>query len=144
MLANRSTDTNPEIALRRALHARGLRFRKNHRLELADRCVRPDVVFPKAKVAVFLDGCFWHRCPAHATTPARNSEYWLEKFRRTVERDQAVDRSLAAEGWMCLRIWEHEDLHEAAARVVSAVRGGDPARHDVGRRRKARLVSICE
>lgn len=133
MLANRSTDTRPEIALRRALHARGLRFRKDHRLDLADRRVRPDVVFTKAKVAVFLDGCFWHRCPTHATTPARNAEYWLEKFRHNVERDRAVDRSLAAEGWTCLRIWEHEDLYEAVARVVSAVRGDDPARHGTSR-----------
>lgn len=118
MLANRRTDTKPEIALRSALHVRGLRFRKDHQLALADRRVRPDVVFTRAKVAVFLDGCFWHRCPEHATTPATNTDYWIAKFERNVERDRAVDRSLAADGWTVIRVWEHEDAADAAERVA--------------------------
>jgi DNA mismatch endonuclease (patch repair protein) len=121
MLANRRADTKPEIALRRVLHARGLRFRKDHQLALADRRVRPDVVFTRAKVAVFLDGCFWHRCPEHATTPATNTDYWIAKFERNVERDRAVDRSLTAEGWTVVRVWEHEDSGDAADRVAIAL-----------------------
>lgn len=121
MLANRRTDTKPEIALRCALHARGLRFRKDHQLALTDRRVRPDVVFTRPKVAVFLDGCFWHRCPEHATTPATNSDYWIAKFERNVERDRAVDRSLAAEGWTVVRVWEHEDPADSAERVAVAL-----------------------
>jgi DNA mismatch endonuclease, patch repair protein len=121
MLANRRTGTKPEIALRRAIHARGLRFRKGHQLVMTDRRVRPDIVFTRAKVAVFLDGCFWHRCPRHATTPATNTDYWLAKFERNVDRDRAVDRALIAEGWKVLRVWEHEDPREAAERVDAAV-----------------------
>jgi DNA mismatch endonuclease (patch repair protein) len=78
----------------------------------------PDVVFTRAKVAVFLDGCFWHRCPEHATTPSTNRDYWIAKFERNVERDHAVDRSLAGDGWTVVRVWEHEDAAEAAERVA--------------------------
>ena len=105
MKANRSTDTKPEVALRSELWRRGLRFRKNHRVDLPDRRVRPDVVFSRCKVAVFVDGCFWHRCPEHASQPKANAEYWTSKLTATVARDRATDQALASAGWTVVRVW---------------------------------------
>jgi DNA mismatch endonuclease (patch repair protein) len=122
MEANRRTDTTPERLLRSTLHARGLRFRKDRRLDLGGKRVRPDLVFGPARVAVFVDGCFWHRCPEHATHPASNTEYWQEKFARNVARDRADDAALVAAGWTVIRIWEHEDPSVAASRVEAAIR----------------------
>lgn len=119
MEANRRTNTGPERRLRSALHAHGLRFRKDLRLTLGDRSVRPDIVFTRAKVAVFVDGCFWHRCPAHATTPKANAEFWQRKFDRTAARDRADDDALREAGWMVVRVWEHEDPLDAAERVLA-------------------------
>jgi DNA mismatch endonuclease, patch repair protein len=121
MLANRSIDTGPELALRRALHARGLRFRNGLRIEASGRHVKPDVVFTRARVAVFVDGCFWHRCPEHATDPKSNASYWQAKFDRNVTRDRAVDAALLAEGWQVVRVWEHERADAAAERVAAEV-----------------------
>jgi DNA mismatch endonuclease (patch repair protein) len=121
MLANRRTDTGPEVALRRELHARGLRFRKDYRLKLTNLAVRPDIVFTRARLAVFVDGCFWHRCPIHATNPKIHSEYWGPKLEANVTRDKLVDAALKAEGWTVLRIWEHEPLTHAAGRVCGVV-----------------------
>ncbi len=123
MEANRRTDTTPERLLRSALHARGLRYRKDRRLEVAGRRVRPDLVFASARVAVFVDGCFWHRCPVHSTHPKANAQYWTAKFTKNVERDRADDAALQAAGWTVVRIWEHEDAATAAERVLVAVRG---------------------
>lgn len=123
MLANRRVDTGPERALRSHLHGRGLRFRKDFRIKLDDLSVRADVVFPGAKVAVFVDGCFWHQCPEHKTTPKRNSEFWTPKLRRNVERDQRVNRALTEGGWTVIRSWEHEDPTDVLPRVVSALKG---------------------
>jgi DNA mismatch endonuclease, patch repair protein len=122
MEANRRTDTTPERLLRSALHARGLRYRKDRRIEAAGRRVRPDLVFGPARVAVFVDGCFWHRCPIHATHPAANAAYWQAKFDRNVERDRADDAALKEAGWTVVRVWEHEDPAEAAQRIAAAVR----------------------
>jgi DNA mismatch endonuclease (patch repair protein) len=122
MQANRRTDTAPERLLRSTLHAQGLRYRKDRRIEAAGRHVRPDLIFGPARVAVFVDGCFWHRCPIHATHPVSNAEYWQGKFERNVERDRADDSALAAAGWTVLRVWEHEDPFEAAERIEAAVR----------------------
>lgn len=117
MEANQRKDTGPERLLRSNLHARGLRYRVDCPIVLAGRRVRPDLVFSGAKVAVFVDGCFWHRCPVHATDPRANADYWQAKFDRTVARDHADDAALRSKGWTVVRIWEHEDPDEAAARI---------------------------
>jgi len=122
MRANRRTDTGPELALRRALHGQGYRYRKDHRLDLASGTrVRPDIVFTARKVAVFVDGCFWHCCPEHGSRPAANTWYWEPKLRRNVERDRAADAALGAAGWIVVRLWEHESLEAAVAAVAKAV-----------------------
>jgi DNA mismatch endonuclease (patch repair protein) len=122
MRAIRRTDTKPEIMLRQALHKLGYRYRKDYRLDLdTGRRVRPDVVFTARRVAVFVDGCFWHACPEHGRNPAVNDWYWSPKLRKNVERDRAADEMLTAAGWNVVRIWEHESLEEAVAAVVSAV-----------------------
>jgi DNA mismatch endonuclease, patch repair protein len=118
MRANRRKDTKPELALRRALHARGYRYRKDYRLELAGTRVRPDIAFTARRVAVFVDGCFWHCCPLHGSQPANNTWYWEPKLARNVERDRVADAALAAAGWSVVRIWEHESVESAVAAVV--------------------------
>lgn len=122
MEANRRTDTAPERVLRSALHARGLRFHKDRRLEVAGRRVRPDIVFGRARVAVFVDGCFWHRCPTHSTHPRANEDFWRGKFERTLARDRADDAALEDSGWRVVRVWEHERPTAAADRVEAALR----------------------
>ena len=121
MRANRRKDTKPELALRRALHARGYRYRKDYRLELAGTRVRPDIAFTARRVAVFVDGCFWHCCPEHGSQPANNTWYWEPKLARNVERDRAADAALAAAGWSVVRVWEHESLETAVAAVVDVL-----------------------
>ncbi|HUZ26798.1 MAG TPA: very short patch repair endonuclease [Streptosporangiaceae bacterium] len=121
MRANRRTDTKPEMALRRALHRQGLRYRKDYRLDLDGARVRPDIAFTARRVAVFVDGCFWHVCPEHGTKPAANTWYWGPKLIRNVERDRAADAALAAAGWRVVRIWEHEPLDAAVAAVNAAL-----------------------
>ncbi len=113
-------DTAPEMALRRELHRRGLRFRVD-RSVLADRRRRVDIVFGPTKVAVFVDGCFWHGCPDHATQPRANSSYWQDKLATNQRRDRDTDRKLEVAGWMVIRIWEHEDPIDAASRIEDAV-----------------------
>ena len=122
MRANRRKDTKPELALRSALHGRGFRYRKDYRLDLAGGTrVRPDIVFTARKVAVFVDGCFWHGCPQHGSRPAVNVWYWEPKLRRNTERDRTADAALAAAGWAVVRVWEHEPLEAAVASVVTAL-----------------------
>lgn len=122
MRANRRTDTKPEMALRRALHRQGYRFRKDYRLDLSGGArVRPDIAFTARRVAVFVDGCFWHACPEHGTRPANNVWYWEPKLRRNVERDRAADAALAQDGWDVVRIWEHEPLEAAVKAVLAAL-----------------------
>lgn len=122
MEANRRADTAPELALRSALHARGLRFRKDFLVRTRSGVrVKVDIVFPRARVAVFVDGCFWHGCPEHGLTPRANPDYWVPKLARNRERDARVTAALAFERWTVLRIWEHEDVGEAAERVRRAV-----------------------
>ena len=127
MKSNRRADTKPEIAFRSMLHRIGLRFRKDRYIKFDVRGVKADVVFPTAKVAVFVDGCFWHRCPEHATMPIRNRDYWSNKFNRNMDRDRSNDANLSRLGWRVIRIWEHEvknsELAEnAVERVRSAVK----------------------
>jgi DNA mismatch endonuclease (patch repair protein) len=121
MKGNRSTGTAPEIALRRALHRRGLRFRKDYKITAAGRGVRADVVFPRQRVAVFVDGCYWHGCRQHFRMPTRNAEYWAAKIERNKARDRRVSDELGAAGWRVLRVWEHEPPDDAAALVAEAV-----------------------
>jgi DNA mismatch endonuclease (patch repair protein) len=121
MRSNRRTGTKPEMALRAALHARGYRYRKDFRLDLPLRRVRPDIAFTSRKVAVFVDGCFWHACPDHGSKPKNNDWYWLPKLAKNVERDRAADEALARAGWTVVRLWEHVPLADAVAAVVAAV-----------------------
>ena len=115
-------DTKPEMLLRRALFARGLRYRLD-RAPIRGMRRRADVVFGPAKVAVYVDGCFWHSCPEHATVPKNNREWWIEKLAANVARDRDTDRQLREAGWEVVRVWEHEDMEAAADRVMRAVRG---------------------
>jgi DNA mismatch endonuclease (patch repair protein) len=124
MRAIRRTGTKPELALRSALHRQGYRFRKDYRLDLASGTrVRPDIAFTARRVAVFVDGCFWHVCPEHGRDPTVNEWYWAPKLRRNMERDRAADAALAAAGWQVVRVWEHEPLEAAIAAVVAALGG---------------------
>ncbi|MGH3266626.1 MAG: very short patch repair endonuclease [Trebonia sp.] len=123
MRGNRRSDTKPEMALRVALHAMGYRYRKDFRLDLPLRRVRPDIAFTSRKVAVFVDGCFWHACPDHGSRPKSNDWYWSPKLAKNVERDRAADEALAQAGWTVVRLWEHVPLAEAVDTVVAAVGG---------------------
>ncbi len=114
-------DTSPELALRSELHRRGLRFRVD-RAPLPGLRSRADIVFGPARVAVYVDGCFWHSCPEHGTRPKANAEWWEQKLSRNRERDAETDRALRENGWEVVRIWEHEDPVEAADRVTRVLR----------------------
>jgi len=120
MQGNRHRDTQPERLLRSALHKAGLRFRK-HTYPIAGLRCRADVVFPREKVAVFVDGCFWHCCPTHGNIPRDEGGYWAAKLERNVERDQRNNKALKSADWLVLRFWEHEDLAAAAIQVRAAL-----------------------
>jgi len=120
MQLQRTRDTRPELAVRRLLHSAGLRYRVD-RAPLPGLRRRADVVFGPAKVALYVDGCFWHGCPQHPRTARANSAYWQSKLAANRARDADTDRQLAAAGWLVLRVWEHEDPAAVAARVVVAV-----------------------
>lgn len=115
-----SRDTAPEVAVRRLLHAAGYRYRL-HRPVPGLRRRTIDIVFPGPKVAVFLDGCFWHGCPTHATRPKSNAEWWRDKLDRNMARDLETTARLAAEGWTVLRFWEHEPADDVARQVALTV-----------------------
>lgn len=114
-------DTGPEIALRSELHGRGLRFRVD-RTPVQGIRSRADVVFGPEKVAVYVDGCFWHCCPEHGSMPKANATFWERKLKRNRERDIETDRSLRERSWEVVRIWEHEEVAEAADRVEDVLR----------------------
>lgn len=105
-------DTGPELSLRRLLHARGLRYRVHPSLP-----GRPDIALTGVRLAVFVDGCFWHSCPTHGTLPRNNREWWQDKLAANVERDRRKDAELQALGWTVLHVWEHEPATDAADRV---------------------------
>ncbi|MDA8210194.1 MAG: very short patch repair endonuclease [Actinomycetota bacterium] len=116
----RGKDTAPEIRLRKALWASGLRYRVHPKLP-----GRPDIAFPRAKVAVFVDGCFWHSCPLHGKRPKSNTDYWQPKLERNRVRDCRVDRALADIGWISIRVWEHEvvgEVDSSVARIRESLR----------------------
>lgn len=118
MSSIRGKDTKPEMRLRRALHAEGLRYRVHGKLP-----GRPDIVFASARLAVFLDGCWWHGCPQHFRMPESNTDFWRAKFDRNMERDRQVTAKLRAAGWSVIRVWEHEvngDLAAVVRRVKAA------------------------
>jgi DNA mismatch endonuclease (patch repair protein) len=117
MRANRKVDTAPEVRLRSSLHREGLRFRKHLRIHVNGRAITSDIAFPRRRIVVFVDGCFWHMCPHHQTIPTRNSWYWGPKLQRNVERDRVADECLVAAGWRVVRIWEHEDVLDAVRRI---------------------------
>ncbi len=120
--ANPRSGTRPETRLRSALHRAGVRFRKDHPLRVdGGRVIRPDIVFPGAKIAVFVDGCFWHACPQHGTKPKANTGYWVPKLARNVARDQENDRRLESAGWQVVRVWEHTSLDVAVNDVLQAL-----------------------
>jgi DNA mismatch endonuclease (patch repair protein) len=123
MIANKKTGSSPEVTLRSHLHLAGLRFRKNHTLKVDELRITPDVVFPRQKLAIFVDGCFWHRCPKHGTDPRSNADYWSLKLARNVERDRRTGAALRKRGWKVVRIWEHEDPSVAARRIESILLG---------------------
>jgi DNA mismatch endonuclease, patch repair protein len=114
-------DTEPELALRRELWRRGLRYRVDVPAVKGRR--RADLVFIGPRVAVFVDGCFWHRCPVHATAPKANADWWSAKLGANERRDRDTDRVLGEAGWRVIRVWEHEDPMRAADIVQSAVQG---------------------
>ncbi|MFD4785168.1 very short patch repair endonuclease [Rhodococcus qingshengii] len=121
MRAIRRTDTKPEVALRLALHGLGLRYRKDFPIRVGGRLVRPDIVFTRRRVAIFVDGCFWHCCPEHGRQPGVNQDYWTPKLRRNAERDQVQTELLEQDGWMVIRIWEHVPVSEAASKIQAAL-----------------------
>jgi len=120
MRSNRSTGTVPEVRLRSALHRAGFRFRKNVRPVPALRCTA-DIVFPRERVAVFVDGCFWHSCPDHGTKPRTNGQWWDAKLSGTVARDATNRRVLEQMGWTVLRVWEHETVSDGVTIVRDAL-----------------------
>ena len=136
MRANRARDTLPELAVRSAAHRLGLRFLVSaHPVPKLRRTA--DLVFRRERLAVFVDGCFWHGCPEHATTPTANRDFWRTKLDRNRARDRETDDALAEAGWAVIRIWEHEEPEEAAVRIqtrLGALRAAAPRRpHPVGR-----------
>lgn len=126
MQSNRGRDTKPELALRSAVHALGLRYRVSAR-PLPQVRRTADMVFSSARVAVFMDGCFWHGCPEHHTVAATNAAFWAEKVLTNRVRDRDTDRRLADAGWTSIRVWEHEDPHQAAARIHRIVNERRPS-----------------
>lgn len=120
MAAIRRRDTKPEVELRSALQRLGLRFRKDHPIHIDGKLIRPDVAFTKRRVAIFVDGCFWHSCPEHGRQPGVNGEYWSPKLEGNVIRDKAQTAALQSAGWTVIRCWEHESV-DAVLVVVQEV-----------------------
>jgi len=120
-------DTKPELALRQELHKKGLRYFVD-RSPLPELRRRADIVFPRVRVAVYVDGCFWHGCPVHATQPKANGAWWQAKLEHNRERDRDTNERLRAQNWLVLRFWEHDDLVAAADTVQATViaRRGPP------------------
>lgn len=115
----RGKNTKPEVALRKALWAKGLRYRLHYKLP-----GKPDIVFVSAWVAVFVDGCFWHGCPLHGSIPATNKRFWKKKLARNMERDREVIEMLSGSGWLVMRFWTHElkdDLDKVVRNITKEV-----------------------
>ena len=108
-------NTKPELQLRKALWARGLRYRVHAAL-----IGRPDIVFPRQRLAIYVDGCFWHGCPIHGTNPVTNADFWENKIKGNIERDRQVTSQLTKLGWIVIRIWGHE-IKECLDKVISNI-----------------------
>jgi DNA mismatch endonuclease (patch repair protein) len=119
MAAVRSHNTTPERSLRAALHRLGVRYRLGQVVETGGRRIRPDLVFKGARVALFVDGCFWHGCPDHCRRPGSNVDYWNAKIERNRARDARHEDALTVSGWTVVRVWEHEPPSEAAAALAA-------------------------
>lgn len=120
MRANRRRDTTPELAIRRLLHRHGLRYRVDFPLPF-DRRRKADIAFTREKMAIFVDGCFWHGCPQHYVPPRANPDYWAAKVESNRRRDQDSAERLAADGWRVLRFWEHESPTDVVSRIEQAL-----------------------
>lgn len=121
MRRQKRTGTNPELAVRRRLSGRGLRYRVDFKVPSTGLRRRCDLAFTRARVAVFVDGCYWHRCPLHSTIPKSNTEWWVAKLDANVARDRDTDTRLVEAGWTVIRAWEHEDPTDVADRVEAIV-----------------------
>lgn len=138
MRRQRRSGTGPELALRRAAFRLGLRYRIDYPLPVKGLRRRADFAFPSIKIAVFVDGCFWHRCPIHSSEPRANADWWRAKLDANVERDRDTDRRLREIGWEPCRIWEHEDVELAAERLLTLVMSRRSERVGCGMRRESR------
>ena len=121
MSKQRRRDTKPELQVRKALYSRGIRYRVDVRPE-PDLRSRADIAWKRLRLAVFIDGCFWHSCPKHRTSPKTNKDWWEEKLRNNIIRDRRCDADLAARGWTVLRFWEHEDPVRIADSICTQIR----------------------
>ncbi|CAN5564438.1 very short patch repair endonuclease [soil metagenome] len=122
-MGNRRRDTKAEVRVRRALHRRGLRFRVDHPVAVGlRRVVKVDIAFTRVRLAVFVDGCFWHGCAEHQQIPKSNREYWVAKFKTNAARDRLVDEAFAESRWTALRVWEHVDAEAAADQIEAEYR----------------------
>jgi DNA mismatch endonuclease (patch repair protein) len=122
MKANRGKDTKPELAVRKALHRSGLRYRTNYAPLTDHRRLTGDIVFTRQRIVVLIDGCFWHQCPLHFVMPKSNVGYWGSKIAANVERDLRSTELMRDAGWRVMRFWEHEDPEGVARRVAETVR----------------------
>lgn len=120
MRSQKQKDTICEIALRRMLHQSGLRYRIHCR-PLPSLNRQADIVFRQSKLAVFVDGCFWHGCPTHWKPPKRNSDWWISKIEKNIERDRDTDTLLERAGWLVIRVWEHDDLELVVEQILDSV-----------------------
>ncbi len=132
-----STDTSPEVYLRKALWREGLRYRVNYETPVC----KADIVFPLARIAVFVDGCYWHGCPLHYIFPRTHREYWKEKLRNNLERDRRQTMELEKAGWTVLRVWEHE-VCESTREVVDMIAATRHRRRRTSERDQLRLVDV--
>lgn len=123
MRAVRRRDTRPEVHLASALHRLGYRFRRDYPIKVGSVTIRPDLAFTRKRVAVFVDGCFWHGCPTHGRDPAVNQWYWSPKLQRNRDRDERNERLLIEQGWIVVRLWEHVPLDEQVVLVRKAADG---------------------
>jgi len=125
MAAIRRRDTKPEVKLRSALHRLGYRFRKDHPIRVEGKLIRPDIAFTKRRVAVFVDGCFWHSCPEHGRHPSVNDNYWSPKLEGNARRDRDQSAALRSVGWKVLRFWEHEEQEAVVTTIQEMLTAGE-------------------
>lgn len=121
MKANKRANTQPEVLIRKYLHGAGFRFRKDYNIKVGKKNLRPDIVFTKLKIAVFIDGCFWHSCPSHGHIPKSNIHYWEPKLKKNIQRDKDTDKALKDAGWKIVRIWEHVPVREASKQIIMTI-----------------------